>query len=123
MNYQFELTILAVDVDLQVSDRHGHILPVNIQSRDNLTRLSTEICLPNNIIVTMQKNLPDGHAILKEVRLGNIRFNKNAIPDLFVYYHEYGHSRDTTWSYNGTANFSFFEFSAIKYHLLMKTRI
>lgn len=123
MNYQFELLVSATDVDLSMSDRYGHVLPVDIQSRDNLIHLSTEISLPNEIVVAVQKKSPNGHAVLEEVRLGNIRFNKNAMNDLFVYHHEYGMSRDTTWSFGGTANFSFFEFSAIKYHLLMKTRI
>lgn len=123
MNYRFELLVSATDVDLSMSDRHGHALLVDSRTRGNLIHLSTEICLPNEIVVAVQKTAPDGYAVLEEVRLGNIKFNKTAMDNLFVYHHEYGLSRDTTWSFGGSANFSFFEFSAIKYHLLMKTKI
>ena len=123
MNYRFEMLVSVTDVNLSMTDRHGHALPVDIPPQGNVIHLSTEICLPNEIVVAVQKTAPDGYVVLEEVRLGYIRFNKTALDNLFVYHHEYGMSRDTTWSFGGTANFSFFEFSAIKYHLLMKTKI
>lgn len=124
MSYQLDLFITPVDIDLSIMDRFNHVLPYDIQPLDNgLIQLSTTILLPNEIIIRMQKKSPTGHATLNGVRLGHIKFNQHSLENLFVYHHDYGTSRETNWCYNGTVHFSFFEFNAIKYHLLMKTKI
>lgn len=123
MQYQLDLLLDVKDVNLSLSDRSGNNLVMDIAPEGNLVKVSTKVFLPNLIRLGISKTTDNGSATLESVWLGNVKFNKNALHRTFVYRHEYGENRSPQWEFNGNVEFEFFEYTAIKYHLLMGTRI
>jgi hypothetical protein len=120
MIYQIDFLIETAEATVSVVDLTQ---VVKTQLSDKFTQLSMKIELPTDIKISIEKTSEQGMASIKEVRLGHIKFNKDQLSRLFVYSTSYGQCRDTVWLYNGLVTFSFFEFSAIKYHLLMNSKI
>lgn len=123
MQYKFSLLLSVKDTDFILSDRHGQILSPKITDHGDLVELTTDISLPNTIHLSLTKKSNHGSIVLKAVSLGHLKFNDSDLKKLFVYYHQFGSNRNVEWEYNGRVEFQIFEFSAIKYHLLMNTRI
>ena len=123
MLYNLELQFSKLNTSLRFGDRSGNILNANTLQRGDLICRSTLITLPNKITVEIAQPQQDRDIKLVAVWLGQIKFNTKALEKLFVYHHAYGQSRSCDWNFSGKVEFEFFEFCAIKYHLIMGTTI
>ena len=123
MEYNLELQFSKLNADLCFANRYGSILKTDMIHRENTICVSTNITLPNKIIIEISKTREDFDIKLIGVWLGGIKFNNQALKNLFVYHHPYGQSRSCDWNFGGKVEFDFFEASIIKYHLVMRTII
>ena len=122
MKYKLVFEIVGATT-LNLKDRHGNNLETTIESQDTLTKISTYISLPNKITVDIPGSDKSPDIFLSGVWLGEIKFKHSALPHLFVYRHIHGENRSLNWNCPGQVEFEFFEYSPIKYHLLMGSTI
>lgn len=123
MKYKFVLELELDRAEFYLADRNNHRLEFDTTTNGNSSTITTDIELPNRIKLIIENPVPDSSIKIIGASLGNLRFNKHKLGDLFVYHHCYGQNRNTTWDLGGLVEFEFFEYSAIKYHLIRGTLI
>lgn len=123
MKYEFVLELKLDCAEFYIIDRNNQQIKVDTKTNNNISIITTSIELPNRIKFIIAN--PESNPIIKLIgaSLGGIQFNKSKLDDLFVYHHRYGQNRSTIWDLGGMAEFEFFEYSAIKYHLIKGTLI
>jgi hypothetical protein len=123
MLYQLDLRLLINNVQLSAQDRNGNELKLHTVTENGLTKISTQISMPNKITLNLSKTADSGQAELKSVVLGHIQFNSNSLERLLIYHHEHGLNRSTIWTFDGKVEFDFFDYNPISQHLNLGTQI
>ena len=123
MLYHLTFQLSMADMQLTAIDRDGHELKLHTVTKNGLTKISTQITMPNKITLNLSKISDSGQAELKSVSLGYIQFNSASLGQLLTYHHEYGLNRSTKWLFNGRVEFEFFDYNPVSQHLNLGTKI
>jgi hypothetical protein len=123
MLYHLDFLLSATDVQISAVDRTGNSLKLDTLIENGLTKISTQITMPNRITLNLLKIADTGVAELKSVSLGNIQFKSSSLDRLLIYHHEYGLNCSTKWEYNGRVEFNFFDYNPIAQHLNLGSTI